>query len=182
MGYCLDCWHVFVFSHWKQWPGLLNHHITCWELGCHFCKLCKCLSPPSYSQFQFCYASENPEKKIKARWIVFAQHLCVSFTQWVIRTPPILLTIHCCVCVYKVIWTFYYKEPRLRVGGSFTIFVSESWKQSRSLAHKEKSTSLSAWKHNTGAEQSIVVHCLRTCVLSSCMLSKPKGPRALHST
>lgn len=93
-----------------------------------------------------------------------------------------LLTIHCCVCVYKVIWTFYYKEPRFRVGGSFTILVSESWKQSRSLARKEESTSLSAWKHNTGAEQSIVVYCLRTCVLSSCMLSKPKAPGALHST
>lgn len=93
-----------------------------------------------------------------------------------------LLTIHCGVCVFKVIWLFYYKEPRFRVGGSFTILVSESWKQSRYLAHKEESTSLSAWKHNTGAEQSIVVYCLRTCVLSSCLLSKPKGPRASHST
>lgn len=92
-----------------------------------------------------------------------------------------LLTIHCCVCVYKVIWTFYYKGPWFRVGGSFTIFVSESWKKSRSSAHKEKSTSLSAWKHNTGAEQSIVAYCAPT-VLSSRMRSKPKGPGALHST
>lgn len=86
-----------------------------------------------------------------------------------------LLTIHCCVCVFEVIWFFYYKEPRFRVGGSFTILVSESWKQSRSLAHEEESTSLSAWKYNTGAEQSIVVYCLRTSVLSLCMLSKPMG-------
>lgn len=54
------------------------------------------------------------------------------------------LTIHCCVCVFEVIWPFYYKEPRFRVGGSFTILVSESWKNSRSLAHEEESTSLSA--------------------------------------
>lgn len=88
-----------------------------------------------------------------------------------------LLTIHCCVCVFEVIWPFYYKEPRFRVGGGSSISVSESWKQSRSLAHEEESTSLSAWKHNTGAEQSIVVYCLRTGGLSLCLLSKLKGPR-----
>lgn len=86
-----------------------------------------------------------------------------------------LLTIHCCVCVFEVIWPFYYKEPWFRVGGSFTILASESWKQSTSFAHKEESTSLSAWKHNTGAEQSIVAYCLRSRVLSWRLLSEPEG-------
>lgn len=87
-----------------------------------------------------------------------------------------LLTIHCCVCVFEVIWPFYYKEPLVRVGGRFSILVSESWKQSTSLVHKEESTSMSAWKHNTGAEQSIVVYCLRKSELSSCLLCKSEGP------
>lgn len=93
-----------------------------------------------------------------------------------------LLTVRCCVCAFEVIWPFYNKKPWYGVGGSFTILVSESCKQNRSLAHEEESTSLSAWKHNTGAEQSIVVYCLRTSVLRLCLLSKPKGLRAAHST
>lgn len=111
---------------------------------------------------------------------MFAQHLCVNFTQWVIHIPPICSPFASVFVCTKLFGLFTTKG--LRVGGCFTILVSESWKQSRSLAHREGSTSLSAWKHNTGAEQSIVVYCLRTCVLDSCELSEPKGPGALNST
>lgn len=34
------CWRVFFPSIWKQWPSLINHHITRLKFGCHFCKPC----------------------------------------------------------------------------------------------------------------------------------------------
>lgn len=74
---------------------------------------------------------------------MFAQHSCISFTVSNPHTAH-LLTIHCCVCVHKS--TPPPPPPFLttkRVGGGFTISVTESWRHSKSRVQEEEGPSLS---------------------------------------
>ena len=92
---------------------------------------------------------ENPERQIKSQGnCVHSAFVCQFYT---VSNPQttLFLTIRCRVWSYVVV--LLQRAPSSELVAAFTISVSESWKQS---------TSMSAWKHNTGAEQSIDVYCL----------------------
>ena len=54
----------------------------------------------------------------------------VSFAVGVVDIAPIYQLVAAVFVYLKVLGLFTTKEPWFRVGGSFTILVSESWKQS----------------------------------------------------